>query len=79
MLHEDEFDPALGDEFVVGPPTINTTGKNDDNGPCLAFGGATFRVLKWIQDLARPPENRRRALKRVWYLYPISEQRINST
>ena len=45
MSHEDEFDPTLGDEFVVGPPTITTTGKNDDNGPCLAFGGATFRVL----------------------------------
>ncbi len=45
MLHEDEFDPSLGDEFVVGPPTITTTGKIDDNGPCLAFGGAAFRVL----------------------------------
>jgi hypothetical protein len=45
MLHEDEFDPTLGDEFVVGPPTITTAGKNDDNGPCLAFGGATFRDL----------------------------------
>ena len=42
MLHKDEIDPTLGDEPVVGPPT---TGKNDDNGPCLAFGGATFRVL----------------------------------
>ncbi len=45
MLHEDELDPTLGDEIVVGPPTITTTVKNDDNGPCLAFGGATFRVL----------------------------------
>jgi hypothetical protein len=45
MLHEDEFDPTLGDEFVVGPPTITTTGRNGDNGSCLAFGGATFRVL----------------------------------
>ena len=45
MLHKDEFDPTLGDEFVVGPPTITTTGKNDYNGPRLSFGGATFRVL----------------------------------
>ncbi len=37
MLHEDEF--------VVGPPTATTTGENDDNGPRLAFGGATFRNL----------------------------------
>ena len=45
MLHEDEFDPTLGDEFVFGPPTMTTTGKNDDNGPCIVFGGATFRFL----------------------------------
>ncbi len=45
MLHEFVFDPTLGDEFVFGPSTMTATGKNDDNGPCLAFGGATFRFL----------------------------------
>jgi hypothetical protein len=45
MLHEDEFDPTLGDEFVSSPLVITTTGKNDGNVPCLAFGGATFRFL----------------------------------
>ena len=45
MSHEDEFDPTLGDKFVFGPPTMTTTGKNDDDGPCLAFWGATFRFL----------------------------------
>jgi hypothetical protein len=45
MLHEDEFDPTLGDEFVVGPPTITATGKNDDNGPCLASGAQLFEFL----------------------------------
>ncbi len=45
-MHEDEFDPTLGDELVFGPPTRTTTGKNDENnGPYLAFRGATFRFL----------------------------------
>ena len=45
MLHEDEFDPTLGDEFVFGPPIMTTTGKNDGNGPCLAFGAQLFDFL----------------------------------
>jgi hypothetical protein len=45
MLDEDEFDPTLGDECVFALPTITTTGKNDGNGPCLAFGGAPFRFV----------------------------------
>ena len=45
MLHEDEFDPTLGEELVFGPPTMTTTGKNDDNGPCHVFGSPTFRFL----------------------------------
>jgi hypothetical protein len=34
-----------GEEFVFGPPTMTTTGKNDDNGPCLASGAQLFDFL----------------------------------
>jgi hypothetical protein len=27
MLHEDEFDPTIGDEIVFGPPAMTTPAK----------------------------------------------------
>ncbi len=44
-MHGDEFDPTLGDEFVVGPPAITTTAKMTIMGHVSLSGAQLFEFL----------------------------------